>query len=311
MRTRIRRGLRPVAASAMLVLWVAGVCAVPNIAGAAQAAGTQEYVGFDRNTYPGEGALPALRKHFRYVGYWLNVPPGAHSNGWVGKRETLRAAGFGFLVLWNGRLDAELLRAGRTAGAMPATTGKTRAEVAARALGERDGRAAADAAKREGFPGDAILFLDQEEGGRMLPEQAAYLLTWTETVAKLGYRPGVYGSGQPSDEGPAPGGGRITITTAQDIEEHVRAEHLHPIVLWVAEDSCPPANGCSLTPPPLDRSGTPGALVWQYAQSPRRPEITRTCAKTYAVDGNCAVPELPAVFLDLNVSSSADPSGGR
>ena len=80
----------------------------------------------------------------------------------------MRAAGFGFLVLWNGRLDAEILKAGkvrdggRSAGA------------------RRTGAAAAAAARAEGFPaGATMLFLDQEEGGRLLPEQAGYLL-WVD-----------------------------------------------------------------------------------------------------------------------------------
>ena len=56
-----------------------------------------------------------------------------------------------------------------------------------------------------------------------------------------------------------------------------------------------------------------GALVWQYAQSPRS-EFARQCAATYAGDNNCyapGTPHSPQTFLDLNVSSSPDPSGGR
>ena len=257
------------------------------------AQGAKEAVGFDLNDYPGDAALPVLRKHFAFTGYWLNNPPGARSNGWKGKRETLVKAGFGFLVLWNGRLDAEILKAGKT-GTKP------------EALGRADGEAAVRAAKAEGFPAGAIVFLDQEQGGRMLPEQAGYLLAWTETVARGGYKPGVYGSGQPVPDGPGK-----TITTAEDIQQHVKAEGLQEVALWVAQDACPPAPGCVATPPPMSRSGTPGALVWQYAQSPRRPEITRACAKTYGADGNCYPPELQGVPVDLDVSRSADPSGGR
>ena len=248
------------------------------------------HVGFDRNDFPGAAALPVLRKHFSFVGYWLNTPPGAHTNSWAGRRDLLVQAGFGFLVLWNGRLDAEIKRAG-----MPAA-----------ALGRKDAAAAIAAARREHFPAQTVLFLDQEEGGRLLPEQAGYLLAWTEAVATGGFRAGVYGSGQPVSDGPGQ-----TITTAADITTRVRAGHLHPVALWVAQDTCGPSTGCTLTPPPFAASGTPDALVWQYAQSPRRPELTRSCARTYAANGNCTVPELPAVFLDLNVSLVADPSSGR
>ncbi len=255
--------------------------------------GGREYVGFDRNEYPGDVALPVLRRRFAFAGYWLNTPPGAKGNGWQGKRGVLREAGFGFLLLWNGRLDAELLKAQRSG---------TRPEV----MGRAEGAAAVAAAQREGFPAGAVLFLDQEEGGRLLPEQAAYLLAWTEAVARAGFRPGVYASGQPAPDGPGQ-----TITTADDIRARVVAGHLHEVALWVAQDACPPAPGCVVTAPEMRRSGTAGAVVWQYAQSPRRPALTRACAKTYAADGSCAAPELPGLAIDLDVAGSADPSGGR
>ena len=70
------------------------------------------YLGFDRNDYPGDSNLKILRQTFAYSGYWLNNPPGAKTNSWTGKRKTLQAAGFGFLVLFNGRTYAEIKLAG-------------------------------------------------------------------------------------------------------------------------------------------------------------------------------------------------------
>jgi hypothetical protein len=102
-----------------------------------------------------------------------------------------------------------------------------------------------------------------------------------------------------------------TITTAQDIRSHVAREHLHRIALFVYQDACPPSNGCTLSPPAIRVSGTPDAVVWQYAQSPRRTDITRSCARTYSTDGNCYVADLPKLPLDLSVSVSSDPSRGR
>jgi hypothetical protein len=253
----------------------------------------REYVGFDSNDYPGDEALPALQRHFAFVGYWLNNPPGETRNGWLGKREALIRNGFGFLVLFNGRLEAEIKKAKRS-GTSPAS------------LGAKDAAAAIVAAHRENFATGTIIFLDQEEGGRLTEDQSAYLLAWTEAVAHSDYLPGVYGSGQPVGDGPGK-----TITTIQDIREQVAAKHLHQIAMWVYQDACPPANGCSLQPPPLDSSGTPDIAVWQYAQSPRRKEITAACSKTYAADGNCYTPDLPSLPLDLSVSGSADPSHGR
>ena len=66
------------------------------------------YLGFDRNNYPGDQSLKVLRQTFSYTGFWLNHPPSAKTNTWSGKRRALQAAGFGFLVLFNGRLYNEL-----------------------------------------------------------------------------------------------------------------------------------------------------------------------------------------------------------
>jgi hypothetical protein len=272
------------------------------VAQQAETAGTsakRNFVGFDANEYPGDALLPALRKQFSFTGYWLTNPPGADHNPWIGKRDLLMRNGFGFLVVANGRLDKEILRS--------AKTGKP-----AKALGREDAAAAANAARREGFPPRTILFLDQEEGGRMLPEQAEYLLAWTEAVAGSGYRPGVYASGQPVPDGQGPDGKPITITTIQDLRARVAAGHLHPIAFWVAQDACPPAPGCAVRNLPApEQSGTIDAIAWQYAQSPRRPSITRACAATYNRDGNCYAPNIDGYSLDLSVSSSPDPSHGR
>jgi hypothetical protein len=260
----------------------------------------RNYSGFDSNEYPGDDLLPALRKQFAFAGYWLNNPPGANHNPWAGKRDILLRNGFGFLVVFNGRLDKEILAS--------AKSGKPAA-----ALGHEDAAAAVAAARREGFPPRTILFLDQEEGGRMLPEQAAYLLAWTEAVAASPYRPGVYASGQPVPDEDQ-NGKHITITTIQDLRQQVAAKHLHEIAFWVAQDACPPAPGCVVhpdQPQKLDLSGTLDATAWQYAQSPRRKEITQVCAATYNRDGNCYAPGLTQYRLDLSVSASPDPSHGH
>jgi hypothetical protein len=253
----------------------------------------QNPIGFDTNDYPGDNALPALRRHFSFAGYWLTNPPGERHNSWLGKRDVLVRNDFGFLVLANGKTDAEITRSKRT-GIAPAT------------LGAKDAAAAVAAAQREHFPANTIIFLDQEEGGRLNANQSTYLLAWTEAVAHSGYLPGVYASGQPVDDAPGK-----TITTIQNIREQVAEQHLHEIAFWVYQDACPPANGCTMQPPPLAGSGTPNVTAWQYAQSPRRKEITAACSKTYAADGNCYSPGTPKIMVDLSVATSSDPSHGR
>jgi hypothetical protein len=265
--------------------------AQPTISSTAAVSGPS--VGFDRNDYPGDTAMRQLRKVFSFTGYWLTNPPGENTNTWLGKRATLRAQGWGFLVLANGRFDKEILKAQKT-GTTPAALGKT------------DAAAAVAAAKREGFPAGTIVFLDQEEGGRLLDEQAAYLLGWTEAVAASHFRPGVYASGQRVQDDPG-----VWIDTIEDIRSRVKKGGLHDVAIFDALDQCPPAPGCTVHAKPLSAAPDADLTAWQYSQSPRRPEITQSCAATYASDGNCYAPGFPQLFLDMDSASSADPSHGR
>ena len=264
-----------------------------QVATARAASESDSFAGFDRNDYPGDAAMQQLRKVFRFTGYWLTNPPGEGANSWVGKRATLRAQGWGFLVLADGRFDKEILKA-QKAGTTPA------------ALGKSDAATAVAAARREGFPAGTILFLDQEEGGRLLDEQAAYLLAWTEAVAGLGFKPGVYASGQRVQDDPG-----VWIDTIEDIRARVKKNGLHEVAIFDALDQCPPAPGCTIHAKPLSAAADADLTVWQYSQSPRRPEITQSCAASYASDGNCYAPGFPQLFLDMDAASSADPSHGR
>ncbi len=248
------------------------------------------YLGFDRNEYPGDQNLKQLRASFAYAGYWLNNPPGRKSNSWTGKRGKLEAAGFGYLVLFNGRLFREL-----------------RDVKLAQELGKGDAQAAVRSAGDEGFPAHTILFLDQEEGGRLLPEQKAYLFAWVDGVRQSGFRAGVYCSGIAALEKSGD-----SVVTAEDIRQ---SGGTREITYWVTNDACPPSPGCSVSrhpPPSVAASGVTFADVWQFAQSPRRKEVADGCGKTYAADGNCYVPGSGSgLHLDLNTSTSADPSHGR
>ena len=115
------------------------------------------YLGFDLNDYPGDDALPTLRKTFAFTGYWLGPPPGEKHTTWIGKRSLLQAQGFGFVVLYNGRLTKNL-----------------KSNPDAKQKGASDAENAAALARGEGFPLGTIIFLDIEEGGRL-----ALLITTT------------------------------------------------------------------------------------------------------------------------------------
>ncbi len=249
------------------------------------------YLGFDRNDYPGDANMAALRKTFAFTGYWLNNPPGADSNSWTGKRATLQSLGYGFLVLFNGREYRQLKASGNAAK-----------------MGSDDAAAAVRAAQNDGFPGNSILFLDQEQGGRMLPEQRAYILAWADGVVKAGYRAGVYCSGIPFEESRS-----STVITAKDIRDNAAGREIH---FFISDDQCPPSKGCVFprVAPSPSQSGIAFAEAWQYAQSPRRPEMTASCRQTYAPDNNCYPPaSAPAsgLHVDIDSANSVDPSQGR
>jgi len=246
------------------------------------------YLGFDSNEYPGDANLKTLRQTFSYSGYWLNNPPGANRNTWVGHRAAVESAGLGFLVLFNGRLYAQL-----------------KSVTHATQLGKSDAQAAVASAQREGFPRSTIIFLDLEQGGRMLPEQKAYIYAWVDTVTAAEFRAGIYCSAIPNaDDG--------NIITAVDIRDHAGKRE---IVYWAINDACPPAPGCALSehPPSPTQSGVSFAEVWQFAQSPQRKDVAGHCTN-YSRDGNCyppGVPQAQGLHVDVNSATSPDPSHGR
>ena len=253
-----------------------------------QTSSSSAYLGFDRNAYPGDANLKALHQTFSYTGYWLNRPPGEKTNTWTGHRAVVESAGFGFLVLFNGRLYAELKTVSRAVK-----------------LGTSDAQAATAAARREGFPAHTIIFLDQEQGGRMLPEQKAYIYAWVDAVTAAGFRAGIYCSGvAATDDG--------NVVTAEDIRENAAGRQ---IVYWAINDSCPPSPGCVFParPPSPAQSRVSFAEVWQFAQSPQRVEVAGRCFG-YSRDANCYPPGISSaqqLHVDLNTATSPDPSNGR
>lgn len=254
---------------------------------AAQSKQPSTYLGFDRNQYPGDENLKALRQTFAFAGFWLNNPPGEKHQEWKGKRPVVEAAGFGFLVLFNGRLYAEL-----------------KDEDNAARMGEKDSKEAVRSARREGFPAQTIIFLDQEQGGRMLPEQTAYIHAWVDGVTAAGFRAGIYCSGMGAQEGSGE-----SIVTAEDIRQNAGGR---TISYFVTNDACPPSPGCTFPqhPPRPAASGVGFAEIWQFAQSPRRPDVAAACAASDKRDEECHAPGT-TIHVDLDAATGKDPSGGR
>jgi hypothetical protein len=275
----------PAKIKGMNLRWLATIAALSCALLQAQ---NGSYLGFDRNTYPGDANLKALHQTFSYTGYWLNRPPGERANAWTGHRAAVESAGFGFLVLFNGRVYAEL-----------------KSVANAKRLGNADAQTGVAAARREGFPAHTIIFLDQEQGGRMLPEQKAYIYAWVDALTAAGFRAGIYCSGvAAADDG--------NVVTAEDIRQSAAGRQ---IVYWAINDACPPAPGCAFPqrPPSPAQSSVPFAEVWQFAQSPQRKDVAAQCSN-YNRDGNCYPPGIsPAqkLHVDVNTATSPDPSSGR
>jgi hypothetical protein len=271
--------------------WSAAIVFLASLTITAHVQSRPTYLGMDRNEYPGDSAMKTLRKTFVFTGYWLNNPPGEAQNSWQGHRQAVEKMGYGFLLLFNGREYAAIKASGNAAR-----------------LGANDAAAAVQSAQREGFPPRAMIFLDQEQGGRMLPEQRAYIHAWADGVMRGGYGAGVYCSAIPFRES-----SHVSVVTANDIRDHAGGRELK---FFVSNDQCGPSPGCVVRrPPPRPTdSGVALANVWQYAQSPRRPEMTAACRQTYAPDGNCYAPGFSPnsrVHLDLDSADSSDPSHGR
>jgi hypothetical protein len=265
------------------------VCLAKLDSPASRSAEVHSFLGFDRNQYPRDAALPLLRKTYSFASYWLSPPPGEKTNSWIGKRSLMESQGFGFLLLYQGRTSRQL----------PYKKDSVEAGLA-------DARAAAAAARREGFPEGSVIFLDVEEGGRFFDGYHAYLRSWAESLTKEKFRPGIYCSGIVVDEGEG-----STIISADDIRAHIGVAD---VVYWVYNDACPPSPGCSVpqNPPAPSASGVSYASVWQYVRSPREKKVARHC-RGYASDGNCYAPGDAAHkwFLDENVATTSDPSAGR
>src|ERR1700690_1074494 len=133
------------------------------------------FLGFDRNEYPGDDALPILRKTFSFASYWIGPSPGEKRSTWLGKRPLLQSHGFGFVVLFSGR-DSRSLRT----------------VAAAHEKGAQDAQSAANSAQQEGFPAGTVIFLDIEEGGRLPDTYHEYVRSWFDALAAANYFGGAY-----------------------------------------------------------------------------------------------------------------------
>ncbi|PYP79960.1 MAG: hypothetical protein DMD35_06495 [Gemmatimonadetes bacterium] len=186
------------------------------------------YLGFDTGTYPGDGAMRAWRtgnSPYSWAGYYLKSP--CHQDeGWMGKRETLTAMGYGLAVLYVGqqtwgrrpgvphiervsvpkrvtayvgrgkrrhKVTRTVMRTVLRKAPPPPPDATCDADFVGGARGMREGVDAAQTTAREGFPRGTTIFLDLERMDVLHQSMRDYYSAWVRAVLDDGrYVPGIY-----------------------------------------------------------------------------------------------------------------------
>jgi len=104
------------------------------------------YAGFDRSTYPGDATMIWIWENTNlcWVGFYLAPAPQHGNQSWMHKYEFLKKVGYGFAPVY----------VGHQVGSPNLTA----------AQGTIDGRDAASLSARAGFPRNATIYLDIEQG---------------------------------------------------------------------------------------------------------------------------------------------------
>lgn len=199
-RTAVQRAAR--AASFALAALIAAACSQspaptgpapsPGPAPAPAPAPMHTYAafpGFDTGIYPGDAAMRAWKdaSPYTWVGYYLAAP--CHrDDGWMGKRATLQAMGWGMAVVYVGQQTWGLDPSAGAAHGATCSAGFLSAD-----RGARDARAAAARAAAEGFDPGTVVFLDLEYMDTVPRAMRDYYQAWTAEMLRDGrFVPGVY-----------------------------------------------------------------------------------------------------------------------
>jgi hypothetical protein len=110
-----------------------------------------------------------------WCGYYLAPAPSHGDRSWMGKRASLKAAGWGIAPVFVGQ---------QTIG--PGSHNPSAA------TGTADGQHTASLMKAEGFAPGSCVYLDLENGPPLTDLQHAYVAAWCDAVQAGGYQPGVY-----------------------------------------------------------------------------------------------------------------------
>jgi hypothetical protein len=138
------------------------------------------FAGFDCGSYPGDDNIRAWAQDgtYKWCGYYLLAPcHGAAFTPWTGKYQFLRGLGLGLAILYVGRQQ----------------TG-CGADSLSRAQGQTDGADAIAKCNQDGFPQNAIIFLDVEHfDGGLAANMRDYYQGWIGTILDDGkFKTGTY-----------------------------------------------------------------------------------------------------------------------
>lgn len=232
--------------------------------------------GFDTRDYPGDAAMRQWfgASPYRWVGYYLPAPCYTGTT-WSGRRQALRDIGWGFAVLFVGEQDW------RAMGRAPTDTAVANPRCSSAHLTPENGRAHADdaaaAADADGFPAGTVIFLDVERVESVSPELDGYVRAWMARMLEGGrYTPGLYAHDV-----------NVEAVYAAVADEYVQANREDRPPLWVAR-----TRDFDVAASPRE-SGYAAASIWQGRLNTSE-EWNGT-----------------RLNIDVNVSSSADPSRGR
>ncbi|MGH7483511.1 MAG: glycoside hydrolase domain-containing protein [Longimicrobiales bacterium] len=257
---------------AMLAASSAAACAGGGLP-APGVAGPAGVPGFDTREYPGEDAMRAWAdaSPYEWVGFYLPAPCYTGTS-WIGQRDALRASGWGLAVLFVGEQDWS----GEAEAPTPGLGQRcTRSNLTA-AQGREDAMEAGRTAALEGFPTGTAIFLDVERVASVSDPLAAYVRGWVRGLLEGGtYVPALYAHAENAD---------ALYALVLAAYEEAGAAGQPP--LWVAT-----SRGFQRGAAPT-LSGFPNAAIWQGA---------------FDVRESWGGVELT---IDVNVATSAEPSGG-
>ncbi len=138
------------------------------------------FAGFDCGDYPGDDKIRAwaIDGTYKWCGYYLLAPcHGPKFRPWTGKYQFLRGLGLGLAILYVGRQQNGC-----------GSNGLSRAQ------GQADGNDAISKCNQEGFPQNAVVFLDVEHfDGAISGDMKAYYQGWIGAILDDGtFKPGTY-----------------------------------------------------------------------------------------------------------------------